>query len=184
MQGLSHLDLILLAVIGLGIWRGMSTGATRQVVGAVGLVVAFWVGAVLMEPAGHLVVESVGLSPRIAPVAGFIVVFSGVLAALAGVTHFARKALDSLRMGFVDKGLGGILGGIRAALVLSVLLLVLGGAALPGSDRLIGGEEGAQRSILYEPVRSLAPTLWEGFRALAPGWQDQLLDKFQSLVKR
>ncbi len=180
--GFTTLDFFVLIAIGLGVWRGLRAGALSQLVGAVGLVLAFFVGVALMEPAGAAVVASLGVAERTAPAVGFIVVFAGVLAGLAAVSHLARKTLESLRVGFVDKGLGALFGGLRAAVALSVLLLMTGSLALPGSGGLIVGMETRERSVLYEPVRALAPALWEAFRAVAPGWQDGLRERFEGLV--
>jgi len=182
MSGLSGLDLGILALLALGAWRGMRAGAVRQAVGLVGAVVAFWVAAALMEPSGVAVADSLGLSPRVSPVVGFVAVFCGVLAALAAASHVARKTLETLRMGFVDRGLGGVFGGLRAGVALSVFLVATSGAALPGIGPLLIGEDVRQRSVLYEPTRALAPALWDGFRAVAPGWQARLYDKFQGLA--
>jgi membrane protein required for colicin V production len=179
MAGLNALDLLILATLGAGAWRGMRTGAVRQAVGVVGAVVAFWVAAVLMEPAGVAVVESLGLSERVSPVVGFVVVFCGVLAVLAAASHIARKTLESLKMGFMDRGLGGLFGGIRAGVGISVFLLAT--SSVPGSGGGLIGEGTRSASALYEPTRALAPALWEGFRALAPGWQGRLQDKFEAL---
>lgn len=177
MSAFTLLDLVLLGALAFGGWRGLRTGAMRQVVGLMGAVVGFWVAAVLMDPAGELIVASLGLSERVAPVVGFIVVFAAALSALAAVSHVARKTLESLKMGFLDKAVGAVLGGTQAAVLLSILLIAGGG--LIGSLLLDG--EARDQSVLFEPVQAVAPALWEGFRSLAPGWQDALVEKFNLL---
>lgn len=176
------LDLLILGGLALGVWRGMQTGALAQLVGLVGAIVAFWGGIVLMELAGAALVRSLGISERVAPVAGFVVTFAGILGGLTAAAHLARAVLASLRAGFLDRGLGALVGGARAGVVLSVLLLVAGSAALPGGATF-PGEATRARSALYEPVHALAPTLWEGLRTVTPTWRDRLERSFRTLVE-
>ncbi len=173
----STLDLAIAGLVGLGVWRGVRAGALSQLVGTAGLVLALWAAAGAMGPVGALVVASLGLAERLAPVAGFVVTFAAVLGVLTVAAFLVRKALAALRLGAVDRVAGAGFGGLRAALVLSVLLVVTGAAALPGGEPLLIGEETREASVLYEPVRSLAPAAWDLFRAVAPGLQDRLLDK-------
>ncbi|MEM1041967.1 MAG: CvpA family protein [Bacteroidota bacterium] len=172
------LDLALAGLIALGVWRGVRAGALSQLVGTVGLVVALWLAAGAMGPVGDLVVASLGLSDRLAPVLGFGVTFAAVLSALTFAAFLVRRALALLKLGAVDKLAGAGFGGLRAALVLSVLLLVTSAVALPGGAPLLVGEETREQSVLYAPVQTLAPSAWDLFCALAPGLQDTLLDKF------
>ena len=170
------LDLILAALVGLGVWHGLRTGVLSQLAGTVGLVLAFWLALALMEPAGALVVMSLGLSERLGPILGFVTMFTVVLAGSVFVTRVVQRALEGLRLSFVNKLAGGAFGGLRAALGLSVLLLVSG--VMPGGAPLLVGTEAREGSALYEPVRALAPAAWALYQQVAPGVQAQLQDKF------
>lgn len=176
-DGLSVLDYVILGALALGIWRGLKTGALGQIVGTIGLVVAFWLGAVLMQPVGAAAVVSLGLSDRIAPVVGFVVTFAAVLAVLTAATYLLRTTLSALKLGFVDKAAGAVFGGVRAAIGMSVLLLVLGAAPVPVAGALLGGGEG--ESVLLGPVRAIAPTAWDLFTQGAPGLQERLRERFE-----
>jgi membrane protein required for colicin V production len=174
MGDLTALDLGILALVGFGCWRGMRTGALRQVVGAVGIVLGLILGIVLMDAVGAVVVTSLGLSERLSPVLGFVVTFGVIVALAAVVAQLARKALSILKLGFVDRLAGAGVGGIRVALAISVLFLVTGPVALPGGEPLLIGEETREASALYEPVRALAPAAWSAFTFVAPGLEDPL----------
>jgi len=178
MGELTALDLGILVVLGFGVWRGVRTGALRQLVGTVGLVVGLILGILLMNPVGSVVVSSLDVSERLAPVLGFVVTLTVVVAAAAVIAQLARKALSILRLGFLDRLAGAGVGGLRAALALSVLLLVTGPVALPGGEPLIVGQEMREASVLYEPVQALAPVAWDAFRYVLPGLQNHLKDAF------
>ncbi|MEP0545834.1 MAG: CvpA family protein [Rhodothermales bacterium] len=178
MGDLPWLDVGIGLVVGLGVWRGLRTGALRQLVGTVGLVVALFAGALLMRPVGDLVVGSLGLADRLAPLLGFVVTFAAVLGAAAVVAQLLKKTLVALRLGALDRVAGAGVGGLRAALGLSVLLLLTGPLVVPGRGGLLFGTETREKSVLYEPVRALAPLTWDAFRFVLPGLQTHLADAF------
>lgn len=174
------LDTFLLAGIGLGAWRGLRTGFGRQLVSTVGLFLAFVLGAALMEPVGATVVERLGVSARTAPVVGFVVVFAAVLGGVAAVGHTFRKVLEAFRLSALDTLAGALLGGLKGALSLSILLMVTAFSPMPGGTPWLIGAETRQASVLYEPVRALAPEAWRLVQSVTPGIQEALVEKFHA----
>ena len=174
------LDVILAAVLGVGVWRGLRTGALLQLVGSVGWIAAFVLGTALMEPIGTVVSESLGTSERTAPVLGFIVVFGGVVAALTAAAHVVRTTLEAVKLGGLDKMAGAGVGGLRAAFGLSVLLLATAVAPIPGGGPILVSEETREASLLYRPIEAIAPELWDVVRAVTPGLQAAVVDKFNA----
>ena len=177
---MTGLDLFLMAVLGLGVVRGFLTGGSRQLVSTAGWLVGFVLGAALMEPVGQAVAVSLGVSERTAPVVGFVVVFTLALGAVAAVGHAFRKALEAVKLGGIDQLLGAALGGLKAALGLSAMLLVTGFSPLPGGSPWAIAAESREASILYEPVRDIGPQVWGLVRAATPGIQDALSEKFRT----
>lgn len=177
---MSGLDVVLGLLLAVGVWRGFRTGALLQIVGSVGWVVGFIVATVLMEPVGAAVAESLGVSEQTGPVLGFVVVFGGVVAGLTVVAHVIRKTLEAVRLGGVDRLAGGGVGGLRAAFGLSVMLMATAFSPIPGGGPLLVGEEARESSVLYDPVEAIAPEVWEVARAVTPGLQAALADKFNA----
>ncbi|MFN3596203.1 MAG: CvpA family protein [Rubricoccaceae bacterium] len=176
---MNALDGFLAAALALGVWRGMRTGALRQAVGTAGLFVAFLAGVTLMAPVGELLVLSLRVSERTAPVLGFLATFLAFLMGLYGAAFALRTALDRLRLSGIDRLGGGAIGGLRAAFGLSVLLLVTGFA--PGGERpLLIGAETRAASLLYAPVEAIAPETWAVVRRVTPGVQRVLTEKFST----
>ena len=180
MDGFNLLDLFLLATIGLGVWRGFATGLGRQLVSTVGLFLAFILGAALMEPVGATVVESLGVSERTAPVVVFVVVFAAVLGGVAAVGHVFRKVLEAVKLSSVDRMAGALLGGIKAALSLSIFLTVTAFTPSAGGTPWLIGAETRDASLLYEPVQAVGPEVWRLVQAVTPGIQTALTDKFNA----
>ena len=174
------LDVVLGVVLAVGVWRGLRTGALAQVVGTVGWLAAFVVATALMGPVGGVVAAGLGVSERLAPVLGFVAVVAAVVGALTVVAHVLRKAAEAVKLGGVDRLAGGLVGGLRAAFGLSVLLLTTSYAPIPGGGPVIVSAEAREASVLYDPVEAMAPEVWGAVRTVTPGLQAALVDKFNT----
>ncbi|MEM6289058.1 MAG: CvpA family protein [Bacteroidota bacterium] len=174
------LDVVIGAVLAVGVWRGRRTGALLQVVGTVGWVVGFVAATALMEPVGEVVASSLGVSERTGPVLGFITVIGAVVALLTAGAHLLRKMLEAVKLGSLDTLGGAALGGVRAAFGVSMALLATSFAPIPGGGPILVSEEAREASVLYDPVEALAPEVWGIVRTVTPGLQAALVDKFNT----
>jgi membrane protein required for colicin V production len=147
------LDLIVLAACAAGLWRGYQTGLIRQATSLVGYAVALIFALALMDQTGVLVAQSIGLSPRVAPVVGFVVVFVVFLILVTVGTNLLERVLDAARLSVVNRAAGGALGVLKAALLVSVALIPLTFLGVPD-------EQSRADSLFYEPVSGLAPAAW------------------------
>lgn len=161
MHFMNTLDLLIIAVLAGGMIRGVSTGVIRQVAGFVGFILAIILSAKLMDPVGGLVAASLGLSPRIAPVAGFVVVFLAIEVGLFVLIRTVEAIVGALRLSALNRVLGGALGVLKAALFLSILFLFLGYLDVPAGDT-------KAESALYRPVATVLPQAWDAVGDLLP----------------
>jgi membrane protein required for colicin V production len=148
--GLALLDWFILLVLAGGLIRGFVVGAVRQVASLAGLVVAFLLSVQWMHPVGALIVASLGLSPSMGPIVGFVAIFVGVQLLALALSRIFEEVLETLSLSLVNRAAGGALGSFKAALLLSVLFLVLTGLKVPGP-------EARERSMLYGPVATALP---------------------------
>jgi len=158
---LTALDWFILVVLAGGLARGLMAGAVRQVASVAGLLVAFFVSVQFMQPVGELVVQSLGLADGVAPVIGFVTLFVGVQLVVIALSRMIEHILDSLHLTVVNRVAGGAVGGLKAALLLSVLFLVLGSVDMPASET-------RSESALYDPVATVLPTAWDAAAQYVP----------------
>jgi len=147
---LTLLDGFILLVVLAGLIRGFTVGAVRQIASLVGIVAALLAAGQLMHTVGALLVESLGLSEAVAPVAGFVLLFVTTWLLFVGVARLLEQLLETLSLSFLNRAAGGVVGGVQAGLLLSVLFLVLLQADIP--DREVRNE-----SVLYGPVAGALP---------------------------
>lgn len=156
---LSALDWLILVVLVGGLIRGYIVGAVRQVASLIGLAVAFLFSVEFMGTVGSAVVSALGVSESFAPLAGFTVLFLGIYLLFLVLSRLVEQVLDTLSLSVVNRAAGSAVGGFKAALLLSLLFLVLTGMELPD-------QRTRNRSALYYPVAQLLPETIEA----AEGW--------------
>lgn len=170
LEDLNTLDLLILAALAIGMVRGFWTGVIRQLASLVGLLLAFLLALRLMAPVGVMIVESLSLSEQLAPVLGFIAVFLVVQIAVFALARTIEKLVGVLHLGVINRVAGGLFGGAKAALLVSVLFLVLATFETPS-------EQTRQTSQLYEPVAGVLPRAWDAAADYWPRIQ-HLAEKF------
>ena len=147
------LDLLVLAVLAFGLVRGLGTGAIQQVASILGLLVAFVLSVELMDEAGALIMESFAVSPDIAPLLGFALVFIAVQVVVFALVRVVKGLVGALKLTAVDRFLGGAVGAFKAALLLSVVFLVLDRFGFPDEDARAA-------SAFYAPIADVLPAAW------------------------
>jgi len=173
------LDWFILIVLLGGLIRGYTVGAVRQIGSLIGLVAALLFSVEFMGSVGTMIVESIGLAPSLAPLAGFTVLFLGVYLLFLAVSRLIEQVFKSLSLSFVNRAAGGAVGGLKAALLLSLLFLVLGGMEMPG-------QQTRTSSTFYEPVAQLLPRTIEATEEWLPAAKkaaDQLGRRVRSNVE-
>lgn len=147
------LDGILIVLVGAGVTQGYASGLVRQVASLVGILAGVIFGLALMTDVGLIVAQSLGLSPRVAPVAGFLLVFLSVQVALFALARLAETVIGTFKLTIVNRLAGGVLGAFKAALLASTLLMPLSFVNLPPAST-------RSDSVLYGPVSGLMPETW------------------------
>ena len=167
-------DMMILAALVLGMLAGWSSGFVRQVVGLAGVVVGILVGVALMNTVGSLLAPIFGLSDTASAVIGFGVLFVGVQILAASIARVLRGIVAALRLSLLNRAGGGLVGLAKAAIIVSLVLLVADQGGFPA-------QEARAESSLYEPIAGVVPELWEYLRAVFPEMVD-LAEKFGERV--
>lgn len=153
-MALESLDILIGIVLIIGLARGLATGAVRQIVSFAGTVVAIVLALELMDPIGSVVDRAIPMADSVEPVVGFIVVFLALQLVLLFLVRLVEAGIKVFRLSMVNRVVGAAVGVCKAALILSVLFLVLGFFDVPE-------EENRDASMLYEPVASVFPAAWD-----------------------
>lgn len=161
--------LIFLSLIG-GLVVGLRVGLIKQVLSFVGLILAFVLSLHLMKSIGEMAAGSLGLSEDIAPMLGFMLVFTAVQVGVFGLIRLLHSIIGALRLTGVNRILGGAVGAFKASLTLSVAFLVLGSVEVPSQKTREG-------SAFYAPMATMVPATWDYVAAYIPQFK-QVSEQF------
>lgn len=153
---MNYLDIILAIPILWGLYKGLNSGIIKALASLAALVLGTY-GAVhfaeIVEPelAQHLSIDGAYLS-AISFAASFIIIV--LLVRLLGL--FLDRLIKLVALGVLSRLLGGLFGALKAAFVISALLLIVN--IFDVHLDLIPEKEKKQ-SLLYSPISKLVPAL-------------------------
>jgi membrane protein required for colicin V production len=125
-------DSIVLAVVGvltlLGVWKGL----VRQVVGLAGVAAGY---VVAMKFYGPLTLRFLtGFRPATGNVISFLAIFVACIIAASMIGWIATHLIGTAGLGILNRLGGGVLGGAKGCLIVSVVVMVLIAFMRPNSD--------------------------------------------------
>jgi len=153
---MTAIDITLVALIGFGAVKGLFKGFFVEVASLLALLMGAYSAIHFSNYAGVFIAKYFELSEKTASITAFIITFLAIVFAIS----FAGKALTKLAsfasLGILNKILGGLFGGLKAALLVSVVLLVFDtlNTSLP-----IVSQASLAESVFYKRVQSLAPAI-------------------------
>jgi membrane protein required for colicin V production len=166
-------DMVMIAVVCVCLIRGLFRGLSRELASILGILGGFY-GAYLFYP--HAARRLPAIIPRgaFADLAGFALVFCGIVIAVALVGVLIRYIMGITMMGWLDRLLGGMFGALKGALFVVVLLFFVtsvGGSSLPY----------AKGSRLYGYVAAMADSMAD---VVSKGLYKGLYSKVQEIKKQ
>ncbi len=152
MDDTTIVSIVLLGIVAIGTIAGGIKGFARQVIELVGLVVSFFVAAVLASWLAAFLSNQLHVPHAPALVLGFLAVFVGGLIAFHFVAISAQRLIHTTLFGWVDRACGALVGLVAAVLVASVVTSVA--LELPTSDRVRRAVEESTVAEFVQPVAS------------------------------
>ncbi|HOJ76793.1 MAG TPA: CvpA family protein [Bacillota bacterium] len=122
---MNWLDIIIIVVFGFFIFKGFRKGFVQQIADLIGSVVALILAFYFHQQAGAVIADLVKISVPLANVLGFIfivVIFGGIVSYLGKRWRASSKGEP---IAVVDGSLGAVLGGTKAAMILTTMLLLM-----------------------------------------------------------
>ncbi|MHB9142751.1 MAG: CvpA family protein [Paludibacter sp.] len=155
---MNSLDLILLIPIALGFVFGLFKGLIRELASLAAIVLGIY-GAKLLTPmVSDFLTSKFDFSSKTSQPIAFLLIFLVIGIGLLFLAKILDKIFEAMYLGGLNKLLGGLFGGLKFALIVSVLLNVFN--ALDSRFSILSAET-KENSIGYKPLMKLGPTLWD-----------------------
>ncbi|MFD2725723.1 CvpA family protein [Hyunsoonleella rubra] len=151
------IDIILGALILFGVIRGFSKGLFVEVASLVALVAGVYGAIHFNYFASDFLMEKVSWDEKYINIMAFAITFIVIVIAIAMAGKALTKLANFAALGILNRLLGAIFGGLKIGVILSVVLMVF---ANLNNTIPFASEDDLEDSVLYEPVKSLAPMLF------------------------
>ncbi|WP_306640788.1 CvpA family protein [Sanyastnella coralliicola] len=153
---MNYVDIVIGIILLSAAWTGYKKGFIIEVLSLAGLVLAIYGVMHLSDELAFILEDTTELNEQYIPIIAIAAVFIVIVVLVNMVAKSISKLLDMVALGFLNKIAGAIFGLAKAALILSVFLML----ARPFTDRLsIIPKDIKDESMLYEPLVQLAPSV-------------------------
>lgn len=154
---MSIIDIVLAALLLFGLVRGFMKGLFVEIASLVALVGGVYGAIHFSNFAASYLESKTEWSEQTINVTAFAITFVVIIVAISLAGKALTKLADFAALGILNKLLGGIFGALKIGLILSVVLIVFNKM---NSTITFIDEDDIKDSILYEPVKSLAPMIF------------------------
>jgi len=154
------LDIALGALILFGLVRGLMKGLFVEVASIVALIVGIYGAIYFSDFAAEFLESRVEWDEQYINITAFAVTFIIIVIAIAMAGKALTKLADFASLGILNKLLGGVFGALKVGLILSIVLIVFN--KMNSTIPLVEEHE-IKDSILYNPVKSIAPFIFPNF---------------------
>lgn len=151
------IDIVLGALILFGLIRGLMKGLFVEVASLVALIAGVYGAIHFSNFAADFLMERVDWNEKTINITAFAITFVIIVLAISLAGKALTKLADFAALGFLNKLLGALFGGLKIAVILSVVLMIF--ANLNKTIPFVSDEE-IEGSVLYEPVKSLVPMVF------------------------
>jgi membrane protein required for colicin V production len=154
---MNYIDIVLAILLVLSAISGFRKGLVVELASLAALVLGIWGAVEFSHITSEFLVENLNWKWNHLNIASFIITFIVIVILVHIVGNTVNKMVETVMLGFVNKLAGLVFGIVRAALVLSILLIVFDEI---DEDVHILSSDAKEESQMYEPIRNLAPTIF------------------------
>ena len=154
------IDIVLGALILFGLIRGLMKGLFVEVASLVALIAGVYGAIHFSNFAAEFLMERVDWNERTINITAFAITFVIIVLAISLAGKALTKLADFAALGMLNKLLGAVFGGLKIAMILSIVLMIFAkmNKTIPFVD-----DQDLEDSVLYEPVKSIAPMVLPNF---------------------
>tara|TARA_B100000795_G_scaffold105862_1_gene78103 strand:- start:87 stop:602 length:516 start_codon:yes stop_codon:yes gene_type:complete len=150
-------DIVIAALLIFGFVRGVLKGLFVEVASLAALIGGVYGAIHFSYFIGDFLKEAVSWDQEYVSLAAFAGTFITIIVTIALLGKMLTKLADFAALGVINKILGGVFGAIKIGLILSVVFIFFGkmNDTIPFVKK-----ETLDESILYAPVKKIAPTIF------------------------
>ncbi|MFH1943906.1 MAG: CvpA family protein [bacterium] len=164
---MNGIDITILVVVGFFGIKGLFRGLVIEIFTLVGLLVGYVVALREMGDLAGFLERVLHIPELIANALGFLLIFILITLLFRWIAGGLKRFLKWTFIGWLDRGSGLLFGLFKGTLITSLLLLLISLVPLPSSLK-----EEEDNSLLYQPVYSVAPAVFNFLKDVFPRTKD------------
>lgn len=153
---MSFLDILIGIPLIWGLIKGLNKGLFASLASLVALVVGIYIAVHFSYVIGGYLEKHTSWPEGVMKLVAFAITFILIIILVSFAGKIATKIVDYAALGIVNKILGGVFGVLKMAFIVSVLIIFID--AINRSITILK-KETLESSILYGPVRKIAPAI-------------------------
>lgn len=163
---MSTVDIVLIIVLIVGAVVGYKKGFLSELFTLLGIILGVLAGFKLMGAAMLMLDEHYEINKHVLPYVAFGVVFLLVVVGISLLGKVFKSSLEKTILGSVDKIMGGLLGILKMAFMVSVLIWLFGALSIHVPETYDNG------SWLYPTIARFAPAVTSWIGEIFPVFSD------------
>ena len=154
---MNPIDTVIAISIGAGFVLGLFRGFVKEVIALVAIFLGIY-GAKFLSPwFASVLINVFSVSEKMSQPLAYIILFLAIVIILLILAKMIDKLFEAASLGGLNRFLGGLFGGLKVALIVSVLLNVFD---VFDAKLSIVKPETKEKSTFYKPLIKAAPQLW------------------------
>lgn len=152
---MNFLDIIIFIPLIWGAFRGFKNGLVIEIASLAGLILGIYAAIHFSGYAAGFLSDNFNIGDTYLNIFAFILTFIVVVLVVYLIGKILEKLIDIIMLGFLNRIAGLLFGFLKWAFILSILIYVI--HIFDEDDSFLIKEEWRQESLLYEPVKTVAP---------------------------
>lgn len=158
-------------------YKGFTKGLIIELATLIALLLGIYIAGHFSDYTAEFLRDKMDFHSRYMSIISFSITFLGIVLLVMLFGKSLEKVVNVLLLSFVNKISGAIFGLIKAAFVISTIIYILG--TFDAEQKLISPEL-QQHSLLYKPVKSIAPAVFPIIKESNVG----ILDKIDETIHK
>jgi len=156
---MNFLDIIFIIPIIWFAYQGFKRGLIIELASLAALILGIYAALYFSYYAENFLVNNMNMDTEYVSIIGFIITFLIVVIIVYFIGKILEKVVNMVALGFLNKMTGGLFGILKAAVLISIVLLIINNF----NDKFISKEK-KENSFLYAPIAGIAPLLWQNLK--------------------
>lgn len=154
---MNYLDLILGGLLVFGLVKGIMKGLFVELASLVAIVAGIYGAIKFSFYVSDFLEQQITLAPHYIKLISFAITFIGIIVGVSFLGKLLTKVAKFAALGILNRILGGAFGLLKLAFIASAIIMFVG----PLTEKLgILKKETIDNSILYKPVKMIAPAIY------------------------